>query len=98
MLSNREIHAARSMLFDFQFSSHSGSEGLLKLWTIRSNECVKTCDQHLDKVQRTVLAPLQNSHDIRLCICEWKNIALSTSFIENVKYQLRLEKEGEKLY
>lgn len=28
----------------------SGSEGLLKLWTIKTNECVKTFDQHLDKV------------------------------------------------
>lgn len=28
----------------------SGSEGLLKLWTIKTNECIKTFDQHLDKV------------------------------------------------
>ena len=28
----------------------SGSEGLLKLWTIKTNECVKTLDMHLDKV------------------------------------------------
>ncbi|KAJ7358996.1 Transducin (beta)-like 3 [Desmophyllum pertusum] len=28
----------------------SGSEGLVKLWTIKTNECVKTFDQHLDKV------------------------------------------------
>ena len=29
---------------------HSGSDGLLKLWTIKNNECVKTMDEHVDKV------------------------------------------------
>ena len=28
----------------------SGSDGLLKLWTIKTNECVKTFDAHDDKV------------------------------------------------
>ena len=28
----------------------SGSDGLVKLWTIKSNECVKTLDAHEDKV------------------------------------------------
>jgi len=28
----------------------SGSDGLVKLWTIKSNECVKTLDAHQDKV------------------------------------------------
>lgn len=28
----------------------SGSDGLLKLWTIKSNECVRTLDAHEDKV------------------------------------------------
>ena len=28
----------------------SGSDGLLKLWTVKSNECVKTYDEHEDKV------------------------------------------------
>ncbi|PIO16291.1 hypothetical protein AB205_0148660, partial [Aquarana catesbeiana] len=28
----------------------SGSDGLLKLWTIKTNECVKTLDSHEDKV------------------------------------------------
>ena len=28
----------------------SGSDGLLKLWTIKNNECVKTFDEHKDKV------------------------------------------------
>jgi len=28
----------------------SGSDGLLKLWNIKSNECVATFDNHEDKV------------------------------------------------
>lgn len=31
-------------------SSKSGSDGLLKLWTIKTNECVKTLDGHEDKI------------------------------------------------
>lgn len=30
--------------------SKSGSDGLLKLWTIKTNECVKTLDGHEDKI------------------------------------------------
>ena len=32
------------------FFVRSGSDGLLKLWTIKNNECVKTFDEHKDKV------------------------------------------------
>ena len=28
----------------------SGSDGLVKLWTIKTNDCVKTLDAHQDKV------------------------------------------------
>lgn len=28
----------------------SGSDGLVKLWTIKSNECVSTMDNHEDKI------------------------------------------------
>ena len=28
----------------------SGSDGLFKLWTIKNNECIKSYDQHEDKV------------------------------------------------
>lgn len=28
----------------------SGSDGLVKLWTIKTNECIKTLDAHQDKV------------------------------------------------
>lgn len=31
-------------------SPSSGSDGLVKLWTIKTNECVKTLDAHQDKV------------------------------------------------
>lgn len=36
------------MLSIFQLCS--GSDGLLKLWTIKNNECIKTFDDHDDKV------------------------------------------------
>ena len=29
---------------------HSGSDGLMKLWTIKTSECVKTFDGHQSKV------------------------------------------------
>ncbi|KAE8707862.1 hypothetical protein F3Y22_tig00110372pilonHSYRG00187 [Hibiscus syriacus] len=29
---------------------HSGADGLVKLWTIKTNECIATYDQHEDKV------------------------------------------------
>ena len=28
----------------------SGSDGLVKVWTVRTNECVATLDQHTEKV------------------------------------------------
>jgi U3 small nucleolar RNA-associated protein 13 len=28
----------------------SGSDGLVKLWNIKSNECIDTMDEHEDKV------------------------------------------------
>lgn len=31
-------------------TAFSGSDGLVKLWTIKTNECVKTLDAHQDKV------------------------------------------------
>lgn len=35
----------------------SGSDGLIKLWTIRSNECESTMDGHADKVWALDLSP-----------------------------------------
>uniref|UniRef100_A0A8C2IC04 Transducin (beta)-like 3 n=1 Tax=Cyprinus carpio TaxID=7962 RepID=A0A8C2IC04_CYPCA len=34
----------------YSLSFFSGSDGLVKLWTIKTNECVKTFDAHQDKV------------------------------------------------
>ena len=39
----------------------SGSDGLVKIWTVRTNECVTTLDQHTEKVHITF-----NS---LLCVC-----------------------------
>lgn len=41
---NTTISAQTKHLF------RSGSDGLVKLWTIKTNECVKTFDAHQDKV------------------------------------------------
>lgn len=35
---------------NLSLSLFSGSDGLVKLWTIKTNECVKTFDAHQDKV------------------------------------------------
>ena len=35
----------------------SGSDGLIKLWTIRTNECESTMDGHADKVWALDLSP-----------------------------------------
>lgn len=34
----------------FNNPSFSGADGLVKLWTIKTNECIATYDQHEDKV------------------------------------------------
>ena len=44
------------------FYYFSGSDGLLKIWTIKSNECTKTYDQHEDKVWALTV----NSNEDRL--------------------------------
>ena len=31
----------------------SGSDGLVKIWTVKTNECVTTLDQHTEKVTQT---------------------------------------------
>lgn len=37
----------------------SDSDGLIKLWTIKSSECVRTLDEHSDKVKNTALVTLR---------------------------------------
>lgn len=54
----------------------SGADGLIKIWTIRTNECEATLDSHSDKVWALDLAPSGNimvsgSADSRLLI--WKD-------------------------
>uniref|UniRef100_A0A2K6NRR7 Transducin beta like 3 n=1 Tax=Rhinopithecus roxellana TaxID=61622 RepID=A0A2K6NRR7_RHIRO len=39
----------------------SGSDGLLKLWTIKNNECVRTLDAHEDKVWGLHSTPVSSS-------------------------------------
>lgn len=34
----------------------SGSDGLVKLWTIRTNECITTMDGHEEKVNDTTIS------------------------------------------
>lgn len=40
------------LLYVIHFLLHvvSGSDGLVKLWTIKTNECVATLDEHVEKV------------------------------------------------
>lgn len=39
----------------------SGTNGLVKLWTIKSNECVKTFDEHEDKVWALAVHETENT-------------------------------------
>lgn len=49
---------------DMQLAS-SASDGLLKLWNVRSEECVATMDNHEDKVSPT---ELRNSTSLTLSV------------------------------
>lgn len=67
----------------------SGSDGLLKLWTIKSNECVKTFDEHEDKVWGLAV----NSTEDKIItggadstILEWKVIYFLDCFILHKSY------------
>lgn len=37
------------------FISLSGADGLVKLWTVKTNECIATYDQHEEKVLEELL-------------------------------------------
>jgi hypothetical protein len=41
----------------------AGADGLVKLWTIRTNECINTFDDHTDKVRGYVALDLPTSAD-----------------------------------
>ena len=40
----------------------SSSDGLVKLWNIKDEECVKTLDNHEDKVSDEVAALCEEQH------------------------------------
>ena len=42
----------------------SGSDGLVKVWTIRTNECVATLDRHTEKVTCISLNPSSMNHTV----------------------------------
>ena len=45
-----EIYAPCYVWFLTDLLFFSGSDGLVKIWTVRTNECVATLDQHTEKV------------------------------------------------
>ena len=53
----------------------SGSDGLIKLWTIKSNECVKTLDEHEDKLWAVAVSKTEEkfiSGGADSTLIEWK--------------------------
>ncbi len=53
----------------------SGSDGLVKVWTIRTNECVSTLDEHTEKVWSLAVSSdgdLLVSGGADSVICQWK--------------------------
>ena len=49
----------------------SGSDGLLKLWTVKSNECVKTLDEHEGKAWAMAVS---HNEDVMVTGAEDSNI------------------------
>lgn len=80
------------ILFDC-YLSLSGSDGLLKLWTIKHNECIKTFDDHDDKVW-AVTPTLEEDHVVTAgadsTIMVWQDMTL-------VEYEEKKEKEEEQV-
>ena len=57
------------------YHGNSGSDGLVKVWTIRSNECVATLDQHTEKVEMSTIALIYYS-----CLCIELCIYMHTTY------------------
>ena len=58
-------------------STFSGSDGLIKLWTIKSNECVKTLNEHEDKIWALAISKTEEkfiSGGADSTLIEWKVI------------------------
>ena len=81
-----------SNIIDF-FVSGSGSDGLLKLWTIKNNECTKTFDDHDDKVW--AVTPTRKEDQVVTAgagstIMVWQDVT-------QVEYEEEKEKEEEQV-
>lgn len=53
----------------------SGSDGLVKIWTIKTNECTATLDEHTEKVWSLAVSSdgdLLVSGGADSVICQWK--------------------------
>ena len=60
------------------FSMCSGSDGLVKVWTIRTNECVVTLDRHTEKVSCTYLNRYTTRHYLHT-LCEDVRVSAGVS-------------------
>lgn len=73
----------------------SGSDGLVKLWTIKNNECVKTLDAHEDKVwglhcNRLDDYALTGASDS--CVILWKDVTETEQAEEQAKKEAQVVK------
>lgn len=80
------------------FFSKSGSDGLLKLWTIKTNECVKTLDGHEDKIwglhsnKQDDMVVTASSDS---CITLWKvQYGVFLCFLSGLEIRMQLESSG----
>ena len=67
------VYIARTCFPDVMI--FSGSDGLIKLWTIKSNECVKTLDDHEDKIWAVTVSKTEEkfiSGGADSTLIEWK--------------------------
>ncbi|KAI1883949.1 hypothetical protein AGOR_G00221340 [Albula goreensis] len=76
----------------------SGSDGLVKLWTIKTNECVKTLDAHQDKVwglhaSRKDQLAVTGSADS--CITLWQDVTEVELAEEQAKQEDQILKQQE---
>ena len=73
----------------------SGSDGLVKVWTIRTNECATTLDNHEDKIWALATKKddsliVSGSADARMTV--WRDTTLEDQEIEHKEIQERLVK------
>ncbi len=74
--------------------THSGSDGLVKVWTIRSNECAATLDGHTERVW--ALAVGEDGGEVvsgggDSLVCSWKVCSyIVTSLVSCLGYRMFL--------